>query len=400
MAVALLAPAAATAQKRPAAPPLELLYPVTNPMPQLPGGASSAQAVEAAIRAKLTYRPAVPVVPLKFYKAEVTFTIGPDGRVRDARAFTEQEEAFGKAVVAAASGLPRFAPGRKEGQPVPVRYTLTVGLTEPRESHPDTGGYRMPPDWPDVEKWVPVPPRLPTGEPFHTAMYADLTRHPLLPPGAAVPPEEGIGPRLAFTVDKTGRITDVLSVGTCDLAHDRAMLGALARLPRYEPGRNGDGQPVAVRIEAGVSFPPPGAPAIPPAPLLPTAARSVPAAAGAPAPGPAPSDPNKVYIYVEQMPQLPGGGGNLAIYEAIRARTVLPPGAGEKCQGRVSVSFVVRADGRVTDAKITNGLDAACDAAVLAAVRQLPRFVPGMQNGQAVAVSFAMPVLLPAAAKN
>jgi TonB family protein len=68
---------------------------------------------------------------------------------------------------------------------------------------------------------------------------------------------------------------------------------------------------------------------------------------------------HKVYTYVEQMPQLPG---------------------------------VVDADGTVQQAKIAKGLSPAFDAAVVAAVKQLPRFEPGKQAGQAVAVVFTLPV--------
>ena len=393
---------ASTAQKGPAAPPLELLYPVVEVMPQLPGGASSAQAIEEAIRSKLSYRPAKPVVPLKYYRAEVTFTIGPNGRVRAARVLTEQEEAFRKAVVAATNQLPRFTPGRKEGQPVPVRYTLSVGLTEPLEAHASSGGYRIPPDWPEVEKWVPQPPRLPTGQSLAEALYADFTRHPLPPQPAKTGPTTGIGARLSFTVDKTGCITDLLSAGTSDLAHDRAMVQALARLPRFEPGRDSEGQAVAVHLEEGISFPPPGAPAIPAAPLLPRqpaqSRQSKSVIVLMEEPKPKPFDPKKVYTYVEQMPQLPSGGGYQAIAKAIQTNVVLPASAGATCQGRVFISFVVRADGAVVKPNIVKGLASTCDAAVLTAVRQLPRFIPGMQNGEKVAVSVTIPIMLPVSA--
>jgi hypothetical protein len=39
------------------------------------------------------------------------------------------------------------------------------------------------------------------------------------------------------------------------------------------------------------------------------------------------------------------------------------------------------------------GIAPAYDAAVLAAIEKLPRFVPGKQSGRAVMVSFTVPVL-------
>ncbi|HEX8330860.1 MAG TPA: energy transducer TonB [Hymenobacter sp.] len=61
------------------------------------------------------------------------------------------------------------------------------------------------------------------------------------------------------------------------------------------------------------------------------------------------SEADKVYTYVEQMPQLPGGGGNSAIVTAIQRATKYPPLAlRNQVEGRVFVSFVVTSVGDVT----------------------------------------------------
>ncbi|WP_210514454.1 energy transducer TonB [Hymenobacter terricola] len=102
---------------------------------------------------------------------------------------------------------------------------------------------------------------------------------------------------------------------------------------------------------------------------------------------------NKVYTYVEQMPQVPGGGGNRAIVAAIQSRVIYPPEALKRAlQGQVFVSFTVGEDGAVRDAKIVKGLGGGCDETVLDAVRQLPAFTPGRQAGKPVAVNFTVPV--------
>jgi TonB family protein len=101
-----------------------------------------------------------------------------------------------------------------------------------------------------------------------------------------------------------------------------------------------------------------------------------------------------VYAYVEQMPQLPGGGGQPAIVQAILSKIVYPKAApGETLPaGRVFASFTVDADGAVQGPKIVKGLSPAFDEAVLSAIKQLPRFEPGKQGGQPVAVSFTVPI--------
>jgi TonB family protein len=109
---------------------------------------------------------------------------------------------------------------------------------------------------------------------------------------------------------------------------------------------------------------------------------------------PTTSSGHKVYTFVEQMPKLPGGGGQRAIVEAIQSKIVYPKAApGETLpDGRVFANFIVDTDGTVQDAKIVKGLSAVFDNTVLDAIKQLPRFEPGKQSGQAAAVSFTVPV--------
>jgi TonB family protein len=102
------------------------------------------------------------------------------------------------------------------------------------------------------------------------------------------------------------------------------------------------------------------------------------------------SSGQKIYTYVEQMPQLPSGGGVKAITKQILDNFVYP--AGEHKQGRLFASFTVAATGDVADVKIIKGLATAYDEATLAAIRKLPRFLPGKQSGKPVAVNFTVPI--------
>ena len=107
-----------------------------------------------------------------------------------------------------------------------------------------------------------------------------------------------------------------------------------------------------------------------------------------------------MYTYVEQMPQLPGGGGNPAIVRAIQSKVRYPLTAlRQNIQGRVFVSFLVKANGAVRNAKIVQGIGGGCDEEVLAVVRQLPNFTPGTQNGRPVTVGFTVPITFKIAAE-
>lgn len=102
---------------------------------------------------------------------------------------------------------------------------------------------------------------------------------------------------------------------------------------------------------------------------------------------------NKVYTYVEQMPQLPGGGGNAAIVAAIQKATKYPRMAQNNgVEGRIFVSFTVNSEGDVSDVKVVKGLGSGLDEETIRAVKTLPKFIPGKQNGRAVSVSFTVPI--------
>ena len=101
----------------------------------------------------------------------------------------------------------------------------------------------------------------------------------------------------------------------------------------------------------------------------------------------------KPYTFVEQMPELPTGGGQLAIVVAIQKAVRYPARAlSNQVEGRVYVSFTVDSKGEVTDVKIVKGLGSGIDEETVRAIKTLPRFIPGKQNGREVSVSFTVPV--------
>ena len=78
---------------------------------------------------------------------------------------------------------------------------------------------------------------------------------------------------------------------------------------------------------------------------------------------------NKVYISVEQMPELPSGGGQTAIVAAIQKAVRYPARAlSNQVEGRVYVSFTVDHKGEVTDVKIVKGLGSGIDEETIRAI--------------------------------
>ena len=102
---------------------------------------------------------------------------------------------------------------------------------------------------------------------------------------------------------------------------------------------------------------------------------------------------NVPYTYVEQMPELPGGGGAAAIAAAIQRAVNYPALAVRNgVEGRLVASFVVNEKGDITDIKIVKGLGSGLDEETIRAIKTLPRFIPGRQNGRAVSVSYTVPL--------
>jgi protein TonB len=101
--------------------------------------------------------------------------------------------------------------------------------------------------------------------------------------------------------------------------------------------------------------------------------------------------PEKVYTYVEQMPQLPGGGGQQAIVNEIQKRTRYPviDTSKQMRYSGIKYTFVVDSAGKVRDAAmVTSSENPAVDQAILNAVHSLPKFSPGRQDGRPVSVRF------------
>ena len=100
-----------------------------------------------------------------------------------------------------------------------------------------------------------------------------------------------------------------------------------------------------------------------------------------------------LYEVVEHMPEFPGGGMAAAL-EYIQKNMQYPESAKENgTQGRAMVQFVVDKEGNVTEPKVIRSVDKELDAEAIRLVKSMPKWKPGMQKGQAVAVKYTMPVL-------
>ncbi|MBD5294678.1 MAG: TonB family protein [Bacteroides sp.] len=102
-------------------------------------------------------------------------------------------------------------------------------------------------------------------------------------------------------------------------------------------------------------------------------------------------DDNAVFTTVEIAPQYPGG--EMAMYEYLAKNIRYPKECAERnIQGKVIVSFVVKADGSIGDAKVVKSVDPQLDGEAIRIVRTFPKFTPGKMQGKPVNVWYTLPV--------
>ena len=100
-----------------------------------------------------------------------------------------------------------------------------------------------------------------------------------------------------------------------------------------------------------------------------------------------------VFEVAEEMPEFPGGGMS-AFMDYIKTNMRYPASAKENgTQGRVTVQFVVDEDGSIKDSKVLRSVDKDMDAEALRLINTMPKWKPGRQKGQPVAVKFTVPVM-------
>ena len=99
----------------------------------------------------------------------------------------------------------------------------------------------------------------------------------------------------------------------------------------------------------------------------------------------------KVYDYVDQMPEYPGGMP--ALIEFLQTNVKYPADAEkQKVEGRVLVPFVVETDGSVTDVKLAKKAFPSLDAEGMRVVKAMPKWTPGKHEGKLVRVQYTLPI--------
>jgi TonB family protein len=95
---------------------------------------------------------------------------------------------------------------------------------------------------------------------------------------------------------------------------------------------------------------------------------------------------------IDVSPEYPGGQGEMMkfIFDNLK----YPKEAVEKkIQGRVTVEFIVKADGNIDNVKVQKSVDPLLDAEAVRVIKAMPAWTPGQHKGEAVAVRFFLPIV-------
>lgn len=114
------------------------------------------------------------------------------------------------------------------------------------------------------------------------------------------------------------------------------------------------------------------------------------------------SDEKPIFKVVEEMPRFPGCEeehslndrqqcAQIALLKNIYSRLKLPPGY-EGPEGTLVITFVVEADGAITNARIVRSLEERVDQKALDLVNSFPNFIPGKQRGESIRTQFNLPI--------
>ena len=100
-----------------------------------------------------------------------------------------------------------------------------------------------------------------------------------------------------------------------------------------------------------------------------------------------------VYEYVEQLPEFPNGG-QAALRRYLSKNLKYPENAQSRnIQGCVICQFVVNRDGTIADVRVIQSVDVSIDEEAVRVISTMPRWKPGIRQGNPVRVRFTLPIV-------
>lgn len=183
-----------------------------------------------------------------------------------------------------------------------------------------------------------------------------------------------------FVVGKDGSIGDVKVIRGVDPTLDAEAIRVISSMPKWKPGTQ-KGEPVNVKYTVPVMF------RLTPEPVDKIDEMIVVGYRNPDAPV-----TGEVYEVADKMPEFPGGMTGLMQHLSKNIRYPAEAHT-NNIQGRVVVSVIINTEGKVTNAKIVQGVAPSLDAEALRVTGTMPDWIPGTKDGKPVNVKYTFPVV-------
>lgn len=336
-------------------------------MPEFPGG----QAALSQTLGQLTNYPTEALQQRLEGRVFVQFVIAASGRVQDARVSKPGYASLDAEAVRAVSSLPAFTPGKRNGQPAAVAYTVPITFKLPanveqilanratRKTGNVTTEYARFPGGPEALATYLASVSYPEAARASKAEGRVFVNFEISPEGkvgnvAAILPSVEVKRRKASPAGAGVTLPDPLLV--------KAAEQLVAAMPDWQPAAP-RGMPIMSTQTVPVDFT-----------LTPTSS-------------------TPVYAYADQMPVFLGVTNQIPLQGNIQRAIRYPVDALRNGkQGQVLVYFVVNEQGQIDQVDIIRPVYPAIDAEVVRAVRAQKVTTPAMQQGKPVKVYYVLPL--------
>lgn len=190
----------------------------------------------------------------------------------------------------------------------------------------------------------------------------------------------------SFIVEKDGTISNAGIIRSVSPELDAEAIRVISTMPKWTPGMQRDKE-VRVRYTVPIAF----RLSAPEAEEIKNSKLDEVVVVGYAPESAATTIPEKVLESADEMPKYPGGTRGLMEY---LARSIKYPVDAQqsKIQGRVVVQMIVNKDGRVISPKVIQNVSPSLDAEAIRVILGMPRWEPGKNNGEAVAVQYTLPI--------
>jgi TonB family protein len=281
---------------------------------------------------------------------EVGFIVEINGGISNIKALNGPSEDMKAEAIRAVAMSPKWVPGKQNNQPVRVSYTVPVFFSL-NAAKP-------------IYATVEAQPRFPGGLEGLGRFFSNNIQYP------TADRENGVSGKvlLTFAVERDGTLSDIKALSGPSEAMKEEAVRVLLKSPKWRPGIINN-RIVRTAYTVPVQFTLPGL-----------------------VDGSITTDRKDiVFSQVDKQPQFPGGSSGFAHY---LANNIKYPDVDKanKTEGKVIASFVVETDGTLSDVKAVRGPSESMKAEAVRVLLRSPRWVPGVQNGNAVRVSYTVPI--------